>query len=158
MAINNILRRGMDGLEQAGKAGNISQRVADKTINPAIDKGIDGAMNTMRPRSKDGGNGLTQGLLNKGQEKNFTNAYTGFKPSTTATVGGTAAFGGYGAIQGNRQSAKAAQTGFDQMGYRNGAPIMAGDGVARNGKSNAPTLGATGDMVLDMHKGRTGGS
>lgn len=158
MAVNQFLRRGADMLEQAGRGRNVGQKVADKTINPTIDKGIDSTVNAFRPRNPDGGNGLTQGLLNKGQDKNFTNAYTGFKPSTTATVGGTAGFGAYGMIQGNRQSAKAAQTGFDQMGYRNGAPIMSGDGVARNGKSQAPTLGATGDMVFDMHKNRTGGS
>lgn len=81
--------------------------------------------------------------------QNFGNAFTGFQEGggligTAAVLGG-----GYAAFGSMKAVAMPEKTG--EVSYAGPAPIHNADGV-----SNAPTLGASGNMVFGMHQGRRG--
>lgn len=116
------------------------------------------------------GKGMS-GLLLKGVDPSLENGYTGYKSSrftnyaaTLGTLGvagaiavgsgSTKAFGGDGSgISGlGRIPTKGEKMG--QVSYGGTPGIMNADGVGS--VSQAPTLGATGDLVLGLHNGRKG--
>lgn len=95
-------------------------------------------------------NGVVKSLVSR-TDRNFANAYTGLKPSPLATGLGIGAAGVYGAWQyGSIQSDARVNSNVE---YGRQAPIMSGDGV---GKSNAPRMGATGDLVFGLNSMRRG--
>ena len=116
------------------------------------------------------GKGLS-GLLLKGVDPSLENGYTGYKSTkftnyaaTLGTIGvvgaigvasgSTKAFGGDGGgVSGlGRIPTKGEKMG--QVSYGGTPGVMNADGVGS--MSQAPTLGATGDLVLGLHNGRKG--
>ena len=88
----------------------------------------------------------------KDTDKTVGNLWTGKKASGIATLG---AFGVAGAVgTGAYQKEKHFSTAIPHTEYGGTAPIMNADGVGSI--SQAPTLGANGDMVFGMHNGRKG--
>lgn len=82
----------------------------------------------------------------------FWNGYTGYKQSKTGTglAIGAAGLWAAGSITVNKEF----QPKLGEVSYGQTAPIHNADGVSST--TNAPTLGASGDMLFGMHKGRKG--
>lgn len=132
-------------LKGANAVGNAPAKGVDAALN-TIDKGIGKALSTKPVKAT--GKYVGKNMVRKDPTgKNFGNAFTGFQEGGTmiaaSAIGGTAyaTAGSYYAV---RMPEKAGETS-----YTGTAPIHNYDGV-----SNAPTLGASGDMVFGMHQGR----
>lgn len=88
---------------------------------------------------------------------NIGNLWTGKKESKFGIAVAATAVAGYSGWQGMKQTTLAPKLG--QVSYSGTAPIMDADGVSSTPQApltNAPTLGASGQMVFGLHNARKG--
>lgn len=136
----------LNGTEKGlGKLGRtIREPISNdrKMINEALGVNIPGV--------KDSAKAIAKTAVKKDKHgQNFGNGYTGYTEGggmIAAAAVGSGLYAGFGSAY---QIAAPEKPG--EVSYTGTAEIHNYDGV-----SSAPTLGASGDMVLGMHKGRKG--
>lgn len=134
--------RALNGIDSVGVAGARKLSRGRRALNDKHDIKIPGVRDSMK--------GVAKTAVRKDPHgQNFGNGYTGFKEGggmiAAAGVGGVA----YAGIAYNYQTKMPEKPG--ETTYTGTAEIHNYDGV-----SSAPTLGASGDTVLGMHRGRKG--
>jgi hypothetical protein len=93
----------------------------------------------------------------KDTDPGIANLWTGKRESGAAIAVAAVGFGAWAGYGTMKQTALAPRLG--QVSYGGTAPIMDADGVATTPQaplSNAPTLGANGQMVFGLHNARKG--
>jgi hypothetical protein len=160
---NKIIDRARDSAKAFDDKPIISTIKATNAVLSAPVKAVDGivgasgrAVNAttkhtgMQWAGKKAGKGYGKSLVDKDPNgANFFNAFTGHKEGSgmiaTAAVGG----GLYAGAESFRAVRLPEDANTGETSYTGTAPIHNADGV-----SSAPSLGASGDMVLGMSKGR----
>lgn len=136
----------LNGAERT--AANVGRKIREPISNDR--KLINESLGVNIPGLKDSAKGIAKTAVRKDKHgQNFGNAYTGYQEGggmiAAAAVGG-GLYAGFGSAYQIGMPEKPGETS-----YTGTAEIHNYDGV-----SSAPTLGASGDMVLGMHKGRKG--
>lgn len=90
--------------------------------------------------------------LTKKTEESIANLWTGRREGRGAIAAAAVAGTGYAAYSSFKQTALAPKTGT--VSYGGTAPVMDADGVSST--SQAPTLGANGNMIFGLHNARKG--
>lgn len=157
-AINGGKKMGVDARAAGVEAGSLvlqgkpisaGAHAAKNTIeigarpfDYALDKAADGAVNLGMKAGK-------SMFKDDPKGKNFFNAYTGKRESKTMI--GTAAVLGTGYAYGGSMYRMNTIEKPGETSYAGEAPVFKADGTG-----GAPTLGASGQMVLGLHKSRKG--
>lgn len=132
-------------------ANKFVQTAKNDSLRKAIHKTEDVMLDSTIKGAKKSGKFVARNALTKTDE-NWTNLYTGYKPSTAATVAGAGIATAYGFADYGIRSNMIDKSQND-MTYVGQAPATTYDQV---GNSKAPTLGASGDLTLALSKQRRG--
>lgn len=165
-----IGRLGMNVLGAAYKAqGAVTSAIPSAVIGAGslAGKGITRAVG--QKRLDKGGSAVRSAFIKKG-DKTFMNGYTGYSASgltnTTATLGALGVVGVAGVFSGAGKTVglpegmpglNGIQTRTQKVGtvsYGGAPSVMSADGVGTS--TQAPNLGASGNLVFGLHNGRKG--
>lgn len=134
-----------------------------KAIEKMADKGADVGEKAVRAANKPfdvAAGGIAgagkfvgkHGRFTKKTDPGIQNLWTGRREGAGAIIAGGAAGAAYMGYTGANQTVLAPRTG--EISYSGAMPVMNADGVSST--SQAPTLGAGGNMVFGLHNARKG--
>ena len=136
-----------DASEVGKRGGGVGRKITDTIHTPG---------RFLMNSTGDAARGVLKGMTKK-TDPHFLNLYTGRRESGLGIAVASTAALGYAGYETMKQTTLAPKLGT--VSYGGTSPVMDADGVGSTPQvplTNAPTLGANGQMVFGLHQARRG--